>query len=229
MNKWTPGATGVDPSTHKTRHQDAGADEISVVGLSGLLADDQHVLDAEVTAVAVAHALATAANDFLVASGSGAYVKKTLAETILILALPLRAVTTAQFDKTNDAALANITGLSVSLVTGKTYIFRAVLFVDANATGGHQYAVSGTATASAIKYQVNSVSNTTNLNVINSRQTALGGAVGQAGATIIFTEIIGVIVCSGTGTLTIQFAQNVATAATTSSVLTQSSLEAQEV
>jgi len=71
--------------THNTRHENGGADEVSVVGLSGLLADDQHVLDAEVTAVAVAHALATAVNDFLVASGSGAYVKKTLAETITIL------------------------------------------------------------------------------------------------------------------------------------------------
>ena len=87
--------------------------------------------------------------------------------------LPLRAVVTSQFDKTNDAALANVTGLSVNIVTGKTYIFRAVLFVDANVTGGHQYAVSGTATASAIKYQVNAFSNTTNLSVINSRQTAL--------------------------------------------------------
>ena len=57
----------------------------NVNGMSGLLADDQHVLDAEVTAVAVAHALATAANDFLVASGSGAYIKKTLAETLTIL------------------------------------------------------------------------------------------------------------------------------------------------
>ena len=99
----------------------------------------------------------------------------------------LRVVTTSQFDKTNDAALANVTGLSLSIVTGKTYQFRAVLFVDANGTGGHQYAVSGTATASSIKYQVNAISNTTNLNVINSRQTALGGAVGQAGATTVYT------------------------------------------
>ncbi len=33
----------------------------------------------------VTHALATAANDFLVASGSGAYVKKTLAETLALI------------------------------------------------------------------------------------------------------------------------------------------------
>lgn len=35
---------------HATKHQDAGVDEISVTGLSGLLADDQHVLDVEVLA-----------------------------------------------------------------------------------------------------------------------------------------------------------------------------------
>lgn len=36
------------PQAHKTSHQNTGGDEVSVVGLSGLLADDQHVLDAEV-------------------------------------------------------------------------------------------------------------------------------------------------------------------------------------
>ena len=41
-------------SAHKLTHQDGGADEISVQGLSGLLAEDQHVLDAEVLAVAPA-------------------------------------------------------------------------------------------------------------------------------------------------------------------------------
>ena len=35
-------------AAHKTTHENAGSDEISVAGLSGLLADDQHVLDAEV-------------------------------------------------------------------------------------------------------------------------------------------------------------------------------------
>ncbi len=35
-------------SGHKLTHQDGGSDEISVQGLSGLLADDQHILDAEV-------------------------------------------------------------------------------------------------------------------------------------------------------------------------------------
>ena len=48
---WSTGQTGVDIAAHKARHQDAGADEISVTALSGLLADDQHVLDAEVKLV----------------------------------------------------------------------------------------------------------------------------------------------------------------------------------
>lgn len=46
--KWAAPA----PSAHKTSHQNAGTDEISVTDLSGLLADDQHVLDAEVVTAA---------------------------------------------------------------------------------------------------------------------------------------------------------------------------------
>jgi len=54
--------------SHKTRHQDGGLDEISVTGLSGLLADDQHVQDAEVTAVAVAKSILTEQGDIFYAS-----------------------------------------------------------------------------------------------------------------------------------------------------------------
>ena len=36
------------PSIHATTHENNGDDEINTVGLSGLLADDQHVLDSEV-------------------------------------------------------------------------------------------------------------------------------------------------------------------------------------
>ncbi|KKN74740.1 hypothetical protein LCGC14_0387820 [marine sediment metagenome] len=47
-------------------------------GSLGGLTDDDHTQY-------IRHALATAANDFLVASGSGAYVKKTLAETLALI------------------------------------------------------------------------------------------------------------------------------------------------
>jgi len=41
-----------DITNHSTQHENGGSDEMGVGGLSGLLADDQHVLDAEVLAVA---------------------------------------------------------------------------------------------------------------------------------------------------------------------------------
>lgn len=49
--KWQ---TGAPPAAHKVSHQDGGADEISVAGLSGTLADDQHVIDGEVVSAAAA-------------------------------------------------------------------------------------------------------------------------------------------------------------------------------
>ncbi len=53
MNK--TGEVVTSQATHAAAHQDGGNDEVSVVGLSGLLADDQHVIDAEaVSAVEVA-------------------------------------------------------------------------------------------------------------------------------------------------------------------------------
>ena len=45
---WTEDLTPILLSEHASRHEDGGGDEISVDGLSGLLADDQHVLDSEV-------------------------------------------------------------------------------------------------------------------------------------------------------------------------------------
>ncbi|MBA7615162.1 hypothetical protein ES703_22439 [subsurface metagenome] len=40
------------PGLHAATHEDGGADEIDVDGLAGLLADDQHILDAEAIAAA---------------------------------------------------------------------------------------------------------------------------------------------------------------------------------
>ena len=44
--------TDLHGHTHASSHEDGASDEISVDGLSGTLADDQHVLDSEVLAVA---------------------------------------------------------------------------------------------------------------------------------------------------------------------------------
>jgi len=42
------------PGSHASSHENGGGDEISVAGLSGVLADDQHVIDSEVEAVITA-------------------------------------------------------------------------------------------------------------------------------------------------------------------------------
>lgn len=137
-------------------------------------------------------------------------------------ALAWKRVTT-QFDKTNDSALGNVNQLTVTVAAGGVYTFRAHLFVDASAVGGHKYAIGGTCTATAIIYQIDSLNNTTNANIINSRQTALAGSAGIVSGTADETVIEGYIQVNAGGTLTVQFAQNTATPATTSSVLVGSS------
>ncbi len=80
---WSTGQTGVDIADHSTRHENSGLDEISVTGLSGLLADDQHVLDSEVTAVAVA--LTTLhANTILKADSDHTPIELSIAEQTLV-------------------------------------------------------------------------------------------------------------------------------------------------
>lgn len=132
-------------------------------------------------------------------------------------------ITAAQFDKTTNTTLANVTGLTKTLLAGNTYEFEAVLFVDADATGGSKYAMAGTATATSIKYEIMLLDNATSAYTITSRQTALAGSAGQAGTTAGLCIIKGLIVVNAGGTLTVQFAQNASNG--TSSVLTNSYLK----
>lgn len=133
----------------------------------------------------------------------------------------------AQFDKTTSTALANITGLSVNVQAGKTYKFTATLFYTADAVGGHKYAMAGTATATAIIYHIRALSDATNVYVITSRQTALGGSAGQAGSAAGLTIIEGTITVNAAGTLTVQFAENASNG--TSSILVGSNLIVTEI
>ena len=70
-----PGA----PGAHAASHQDGGGDEISVAALSGLLADDQHVLDTEVTAVIEA----TPLNDLAAADGAVDFAGQQATDLVL--------------------------------------------------------------------------------------------------------------------------------------------------
>lgn len=135
----------------------------------------------------------------------------------------------AQFDKTNDTALATITGLSVDMSAGQVYEFEATLFVNANVAGGTKYCIDGTCTATAIIYEVMLLEDATLAYTIASRQTALGGVgVGQTGTTAGICKIKGSITVNAAGTLTVQFAQNAANA-NPSSVLVGSQFKLERI
>ena len=123
------------------------------------------------------------------------------------------AAAAADFTKTGDTTLATVTGLSLSVLAGRTYSFRALLFVDADAVGGSKFAIAGTATATAIIYHIRLLDDATDAFLIAARQTALGGSSGQSGSTAALALIEGTIVVNAAGTLLVQFAQNAAAGA----------------
>jgi hypothetical protein len=147
-------------------------------------------------------------------------------ETALNLTLTKRGLAraSAQFDKTTDTTLADVTGLSINVVAGVTYQFEAVLFTTSNSSGGVKAAIAGTATATAIIYEA-VVYNAAAL-AAQTRATALAAAVGGVTAvTVAMMVIRGLITVNAAGTLTIQFAQNASNGAA-SSVLIGSYLRA---
>ena len=134
---------------------------------------------------------------------------------------------TSQFDKTSDTTLANVTGLSINVVAGRTYSFKAILYTTSNVAGGVKAAIGGTATATAIRYEAVTFDNATV--AAQTRATALGTTVGAVTAvTAAMIVITGTITVNAAGTLTVQFAQNASNAAA-SSVLVGSVLIADDV
>jgi hypothetical protein len=134
---------------------------------------------------------------------------------------------TSDFAKTTNTTLANITGVTQALkVDGSggysnggisgVYSFEFECNVDADATGGYKFAVNYSSTVSAIAYTVQVIKEGTpaTLDVV-SRQTTLGGAAGSAGATAARVRISGTVAVSGSGNLTVQFAQNVSNGTST--------------
>ena len=114
-----PEGSGSDAANHNTRHQDAGADEIVVTGLSGLLADDQHVLDAEVTAVAVARSLYDA-QTILQATSDDTPVALTVGEQTLV----------GRITGGNIVALTVAQIITLLGATSRTFLANAFLFPD---------------------------------------------------------------------------------------------------
>ncbi len=104
--------SGGTPDAHKTSHQDAGSDEISIEGLAGTPAAlTTHVGASDPHTVYILHSLATAVNDVLMASGAGTFVKQTLAQLKTALAIAADIATHAALTATHGVA-GTIAGLA---------------------------------------------------------------------------------------------------------------------
>jgi len=146
------------------------------------------------------------------ATGQHFYADTTVVairDTVWALTQSFRLGTSAT--RTLDVTLSNVTGFSANLLNGATYTFEAKLYTTSNVAGGVNYAIGGTATASSIIYE----GLTTDAGLTTqSRAAAMATSVGNVTAvTAAYTVITGTIVCSATGSLTLQFAQNASNAA----------------
>lgn len=139
-----------------------------------------------------------------------------------------RARTAAQFDATTNTTLANVTGLSINVSAGATYAFTAVLHLATDIVGAGKVAIAGTATATAIIYQVIIIDAGDPTTTTGQRATAMGTAVVSGLATTAaYVTVTGAITVNAAGTLTVQFAQSVSNG--TSSVLIGSTLTVEQV
>lgn len=130
-----------------------------------------------------------------------------------------------QFDATSNTTVANITGLSVTAIAGKTYQFSALLYTTSNIAGGVKVAIAGTATATAITYDTEIID--AGLITQPTRAVALAAAGGVTAVTAALVKINGTITVNAGGTLTVQFAQN-ASNVVASSVLVGSTFIVQQ-
>lgn len=116
------------------------------------------------------------------------------------------------FARTSSTTLTNITGLSVTLVAGKTYRIYAVIPTTSAIVGGVKFAIGGTCTATTINY-TGTTQDAGGGTTYMSKSAALGGTVGESSnVTSAETIIRGEIIVNAGGTLTVQFGQNASNA-----------------
>ena len=136
---------------------------------------------------------------------------------------------TADFSKSLDTTLANVTGLSVNVTAGRTYSFEAILHTTSTTNGGVKFAIAGTATATAIVTEALLYDQANLTEPVQTRAAALGTAlVGTTAVTVAYARITGTITVNAGGTLTVQFAQN-ASHIDTSTVLRGSTFIVQDI
>lgn len=129
---------------------------------------------------------------------------------------------TTQFDVASSTTLANVPGLARNLADGEVATFTANLFTASDVAGGVKVAMGGTVTPASIIYDGWLVDSSAIAG--QARATALSGVVAAAtGVVEAHVVVVGTVVVTTGGTLTVMFAQEAADVAA-SSVLVGSTL-----
>jgi hypothetical protein len=105
----------------------------------------------------------------------------------------------------NSTNTLDPSGIGSTVEAGATYRFEAVIFATNGSQGG-QYAISGSATATSIRYHIQGVDNSTNAINFASEHTALASADGITGAWDGMVKIVGTITVNAGGTLEVYHA-----------------------
>lgn len=126
-------------------------------------------------------------------------------------------IQSADVTKNANTTFADLTGLSVTVVAGKTYIVRAVLFATLSVAGGAKFQFGGTCTVTSGLAQIHAIEAANNATVIfaaKSTPKTLAGfqGTGSGPGTDMTFFIDATIVINAGGTLTLQFAQQVSNA-----------------
>lgn len=123
---------------------------------------------------------------------------------------------------TSNTTLSTLTGLSIALIAGKTYVCHGHVTVTSSAAaGGIQVALVATASLTATSATFNATNwNGTTLNA-KTTATTLGTAIGSSANAVTDVDIVGSIVVNAAGTINLQAAQN--TSNGTSTVVGQGS------
>jgi hypothetical protein len=147
-----------------------------------------------------------ASSALLAVDGAGKVIVSTGLASVKVL--------DADFTKSANTTLNDIAGSSVNLThnvdAGATYKFRAVLHVDADATGGLKWQLSGTATTTNIIYWHFGQGVSAGV-VMGLRSTALNDPKDTNSVNTYYVTLEGSVTVNAAGTLALQFAQKTAT------------------
>jgi hypothetical protein len=137
---------------------------------------------------------------------------------------------TSQFDKTSSTSFSSITGLSQTMLAGRTYKFKLTLFTTSNAAGGIKFDFNGgTATVTSIIAEGYIKQAGVDVSPGTSRVTALATTFCNVTAVTAGTVIVeGYIIVNAAGTFVPRFAQN-ASNGIASSVLIGSSMIVEDI